>query len=146
MSLEHVYLYRWWHSDVGCSLICGHKMSASQEWVTCCQVGCVYENCMRIPFSKQYRYVTNHLHLYVTNYYIFVFTVTLLLLVVCLSLSMWRPPGHMSPYQHRSHGPIFNNDLEIWSLFGKKLEYGFGMNYMPFNVQFSNKKRKPGDT
>ena len=46
----------------------------------------LYEICMRIPFSKQYRYVTNHLHLYVTNYYIFVCRVTLLLHSMYLSL------------------------------------------------------------
>ena len=70
---------------------------------------------MRIPFSKQYRYVTYHL--YVTNYYIFVCTITLLLYTVCLTLvndntlyllkyiiynecDIW-------PNQHRSHGPIY---------------------------------------
>ena len=46
----------------------------------------MYDIPARIPFSKQYRYVTNHLPLYVTNYYIFVFTVTLLLLTMCFSL------------------------------------------------------------
>ena len=85
MSLEHVFPHRWWHSDVYSSLIGWHKMLITQEWVTCCQVWCVYEICTRIPFSKQYKYVTNHMHLYVTNYYIFVFTVTLLLLTKCLS-------------------------------------------------------------
>ena len=41
---------------------------------------------MRIQFSKKYRYVTNHLYLYVTNYYIFVCRITLLLLTICLTL------------------------------------------------------------
>ena len=41
---------------------------------------------MRIPFSTQSRYVTNHWHLYVTNDYIFVCTVILLLLTVGLNL------------------------------------------------------------
>ena len=44
-----------------------------------CEIG------MRIPFQT-YRYVTDHLHLYVTNSYIFVHTATLILLAVCLSL------------------------------------------------------------
>ena len=43
-----------------------------------CEIG------MRIPFSKQYWFVTRHLHLYVHDYYIFVLTVTLLLLTMCL--------------------------------------------------------------
>ena len=46
----------------------------------------MYEIGMIIPFSKQYRYVTSHLHLYVTNYYIFVCTISLLLLIMCLTL------------------------------------------------------------
>ena len=37
---------------------------------------------IRIPFS---RYVINHWHLYVTNYYTFVCTITFLLLTVCLT-------------------------------------------------------------
>ena len=69
--LEHLFLCSWWPSDVDCSLIGWHKMSVTPELVTCCQVWCLYEIGMRILFSKQYRYVTNHLHLYVTNYYIF---------------------------------------------------------------------------
>ena len=84
--LEHIFLYRWWPSDVDCSLIGWHKMSVTPELVNCCQVWCLYEIGMRIPFSKQYRYVTNHLHLYITKYYIFVFALTLLLLTVFLSL------------------------------------------------------------
>ena len=39
---------------------------------------------MRIPFSKQYIYITNHLHLQVTNYRDFVCTITLILLTMCL--------------------------------------------------------------
>ena len=62
------------------------KMSITHEWVTCFQVWCLYESGMTIPFSKQYRNVTNHLHLYATNFYIFVFTFTLLLLTMWLSL------------------------------------------------------------
>ena len=61
-------------------------MPITQEGVTGCQVWCLYEIGRRIVFSKQYSYVTNHLHLCVTNEYIFVFTVTLLLLLVYLSL------------------------------------------------------------
>ena len=41
---------------------------------------------MRIPFSKQYQYITNYLHLYVTNYYIFFCTIIHLLLTMCLAL------------------------------------------------------------
>ena len=46
---------------------------------------CVW-NLHEISFSKQYRYVTNHLHLYVTNYYNVVCTITLVLLTMCLTL------------------------------------------------------------
>ena len=51
----------------------------------CWHVWCVYEIGTKIPFSKWYRYVINHLHLYVTNYYIFVCIITLLLLTMCLT-------------------------------------------------------------
>ena len=84
--VEHVFLYRWWHLDVDCSLIGWHKMSITHDWVTHCHVWCVYETGIIIPFSKLHRYVTNHLYLYATNYYSFVFTVSLLLLTMCLSL------------------------------------------------------------
>ena len=47
---------------------------------------------MRILFSKQHRYVTNHLHLYAMNYYIFLFTVNLLVITMCFVLSMQMPP------------------------------------------------------
>ena len=47
---------------------------------------------MRNLFSKQYKCVTNHLHLYVTNYYIFVFTVTPYCLLCALVLSMQIHP------------------------------------------------------
>ena len=70
-------------------------MSITEEWVICCHSGCVYEIDMRIPFSKQYRYVTNHLHLYVTNYYSSVqFSVELLsyCLLCVLLLSMIMSP------------------------------------------------------
>ena len=66
----------WWHSNVDCSLIGWHKVK--------CDV------CMKLAENsifQRYGYVKNHLHLYVTNYYIFVFTVTLLCLTMCLSLS-----------------------------------------------------------
>ena len=46
----------------------------------------MYEIGTRISFFKQYRYLTNHLHFFVTKYNIFVFTVTLLLVTMCLSL------------------------------------------------------------
>ena len=61
-------------------------MSLTHEWGICYQVWCVYEIGMRVPFSKQYRYVTNHLHLYIADYCIFLFTITLSLLTVNLSL------------------------------------------------------------
>ena len=54
-------------------------MLASEEWIACSQVWYVYEIGMKVPFSKEYRYVRNHLHWYVTNYYIFVFTLTVLM-------------------------------------------------------------------
>ena len=55
----------------------------TQEWVTCCHTLCLYKIDMKIPLLKEYRYVTNHLHVYVSNYYIFICTVILLLLAIC---------------------------------------------------------------
>ena len=69
--LEYVFVTKLWHSDVNSSLIGWHKMSLTQESVICCHICCVYEVGMRIPFSKQYHYVADHLHLFFTNYYIF---------------------------------------------------------------------------
>ena len=68
MLLEHVSLSMLWYSDVKSSLIGSDKMSTTQEWVICCHVCCVWEIGMRIPFLKECRYVTNYLHLYVTDY------------------------------------------------------------------------------
>ena len=61
-------------------------MSVTEEWGFFCHVVLVYAFGMRIPFPKQYRYVTNHLYLYLTNYYIFVCTFTLFLLTICLAI------------------------------------------------------------
>ena len=57
-------------------------MSVTQEWFII--LSCVICLCNRpeILFFKQHRYVTNNVHLYLTNYYIFVYTVTLLLRIV----------------------------------------------------------------
>ena len=40
----------------------------------------------RIHFSKQYWYITNHLHMYVTNYYTCVCTATIVPWFMCLTL------------------------------------------------------------
>ena len=61
-------------------------MSVTQDWIICCDMWYGYEIGMRILFSKQYKYVTNYLHLYVTNYCIFVCTITVLLLTSVFSL------------------------------------------------------------
>ena len=70
MGLKHIFLCRLWHSHVNIFLI-GWHMSVTQEWVICFHMWCVYEIEMRIPFSKQYRYVINHLNLYVNKYFHF---------------------------------------------------------------------------
>ena len=75
-----MYFYKGDGTDVNISMTGWHKMSITEEWVIHGHVWCAYEHGMRIPFSKQYRYVTNHLYSYVTNYYIFVCTLILLLL------------------------------------------------------------------
>ena len=49
---------------------------------------------MRIPFSKQYKYFTNHLGLYVTNYYFSVFTVILFMLTMCFSFFNVNPSSN----------------------------------------------------
>ena len=70
LKVEHVFLYRWGHSDVDSSLIGWHKMSVAHKWANCCQVWCVYEIGIRIQYSKLYG-CHKSLHLYVINYYIF---------------------------------------------------------------------------
>ena len=47
---------------------------------------------MTILFSKQYRYVTNHVNFYVTNCYIFCSQLASYCLLCALVLSMWIPP------------------------------------------------------
>ena len=56
----------------------------------CCHMCCVSEIDMVIPFFIQYRYVTNHLHLYVTNNYIILPQIPsyCLLCVIILSMSV----------------------------------------------------------
>ena len=81
-----MFLYRWWHLDVNSSLIGRHRMALTQEWAICCHIGHIYKIGMRISFLKQYRYVTNHVILFVTNYYIFVCIITHLLLTMCFTL------------------------------------------------------------
>ena len=61
-------------------------MSIIQKWVICWHLWCMYEIGMRIPFTKQYRYVRNRLHLGVTNYSFFFCTGILLLLNICCYL------------------------------------------------------------
>ena len=69
---------------LGCSisLIDCHKMSITQKWV----IGLIYGLCNHYENSIS-RYVTNHLHLHITNYYIFVCAIPLLLLTVCFTLA-----------------------------------------------------------
>ena len=79
-------------------------MYITEEWVICCYVGCVYEFGM-----------TNHLHQYVTNYYIFFCTVTLLLHTVWLNhcqcqylkINVYNYCNNW-PSNCRSHQPIFS--------------------------------------
>ena len=75
----------------------------------------VYGIGLRISFSKQYRYVTNHLHPYVTNDYIFVCIYHLTAYCVpcschCqyfLKYNIYNS-YNICPNQHTSYGPIFN--------------------------------------
>ena len=61
----------------------------------------VYEIGIRILFSKQYRYVTNHLHLDVTNDYIF------LLCVLLLSMAIFPKVQYLQPNQDSFHSIIY---------------------------------------
>ena len=86
----------------------------------CCHVRPVYGICIRIPFSKHYRYEAFHLYLYVTNYYIFVCTVTLLQLNMCPTLIKGNTPEiqqwhlcNIWPSQHRIHGLIFGRETPL---------------------------------
>ena len=96
-------------------------MSVTEERVICCHMWCVYEYGMRIPFSKQYRYFTNHLHVYVTSNYICICTVILMLFVICFTLVnakiFWSTKfkTNIWPNQYRSDGPTF---IPMWTLIG----------------------------
>ena len=89
-------------------------MSVTQEWIICSHKWPVYKIGTWIPFSKQYRCVTNHLHLYVSNCYIIVCIVTpLTAYYVPLSCQYkYLPKYSIYNYcniwqnQHRFHGPI----------------------------------------
>ena len=64
-------------------------------------------------FSKQYRDITNHLHLYVNNYYIFVCTVTLLLLGTCLTLVNTNISSNMTVTPIDIFGQISSDVMDI---------------------------------
>ena len=76
--------------------------------VICCHVWSVYGFGKRIPYSKQYRYVTNPLDLYVTNDYIFVWIATILLLIMCLTLVITNISWNTTVviFGHISTGPM----------------------------------------
>ena len=81
---------------------------------------------MRISFSKQYRYVTNHLH--VTNNNIFVFTVTNVLLTMCQSLVSVNTYStqHLELLSYVSIGPmdLFYFELICTGMVGEYEDYG----------------------
>ena len=109
--LKHVFLYRWWHVDVDCSLIGWHKMS-NNSWIGYLwSMMCVWNWQENSFFKKKYRVCHNHLHLQVTKYCIFVFTVNLLLGTMCLCLvsvnTFSNTFAKLSQNQHRSQGSIF---------------------------------------
>ena len=75
---------------------------------------------MKFCFSKQYGYFTNHLHLYVTNYYIFVCTITRLLInrsdsCECQYFLRYNIYTYCNiwPNWLRSYGPIFVPDIKV---------------------------------
>ena len=82
---------------------------------------------MRILLSIQYRYIANHLYLYVTNYFIFQHSNPLTTYYVPYSLSVPVYPEiqhynyrHIWPNQHRSRGPILTRLIKVL-----KVSFGF---------------------
>ena len=65
----------WWTQNIN-----------NSGWTYCFLMYDLSSSWHEIPFSKQDLYVMNHLHLCVTNCYIFVCTITLLLFIMYLSL------------------------------------------------------------
>ena len=97
-------------------------MSITEEWVICHHMWSVYEIGIRIQFSKQFRYVRNHLLLYFTNYYIFVHNYPFSTYYVpwsckckCL-LKYIFSYCNIWPNQYKFHWPIFNSSFNAYSL------------------------------
>ena len=75
-----VFVDSWLHSDVSSSFIVWHKNVSNSEMVLLVwDVWPVYAVGMKLSFSKENRYVTNHLLLHITNYNILVNTLALFL-------------------------------------------------------------------
>ena len=115
MWFEDVFLHRWLHLFIKSSVIGWQKISIHQEWAICCHVWYVYEIGIRIPFPKQYIYVTYYLHLYVTNYYTFVCKIPSYFLQCSLILLMPVSPEH-NIYSYYNIWPYSTSPMDLFLL------------------------------